>query len=149
VYWQWIGYLSRANRAAKPLSSHVSFACSKFFLMVDTEEKLFKCGLQVERGCVRRTPRPGEFDLRSDWDWHRLMKSLHSKGTMDSELKRLVRREGFCLRIGTWSEPACFSRANWPGVPRLRHLLASITPDEWAGFQLYYPMREQQVLSSN
>ena len=50
VYWQWIGYLPRANREAMPLSSHVSFGCSKFFISVDTEEKLFKCGMQVERG---------------------------------------------------------------------------------------------------
>jgi len=49
VYWQWIGYLPRANRTAKPVSSDVSFGCSKFFLTVDTGEQLFKCGLQVER----------------------------------------------------------------------------------------------------
>ncbi len=47
VYWQWIGYLPRANRAAKPISGNVSFGCSKFFLMVDTDEQLFKCGMQV------------------------------------------------------------------------------------------------------
>ena len=29
VYWQWIGFLSRANRAAKPVSSNISFGCSK------------------------------------------------------------------------------------------------------------------------
>src|SRR3990172_814725 len=50
VYWQWIGFLPRSNRTAKPLSSHVSFGCSKFFLTIDREERLFKCGLQVERG---------------------------------------------------------------------------------------------------
>src|SRR5215472_9504580 len=50
VYWLWIGYLPRANREAKPLSNRVSFGCSKFFLSVDTDEGLFKCGLQVERG---------------------------------------------------------------------------------------------------
>jgi hypothetical protein len=149
VYWQWIGYLPRANRAAKPLSSHASFGCSKFFLMVDTEEKLFKCGLQVERGYVKRTQGLSEFELRSDWDWHRLMKSLRPKAAMESELKRLVQREGFSLQVGTWSEPARFSRANWPGITKLRHLLTSTTPREWAAFQLHYPMREEQVLGSN
>jgi hypothetical protein len=36
MYWQWIGLLPRANRAAKPISSQVSFDCAKFFIMVDT-----------------------------------------------------------------------------------------------------------------
>lgn len=53
VYWQWIGYLVKANRTAKPISSHISFGCSKFFIMMDTEEQSFKCGLQVERGFIR------------------------------------------------------------------------------------------------
>src|SRR3974377_553711 len=35
VYWMWIGYLPRANRAAMPISGSVSFGCSKFFIMVD------------------------------------------------------------------------------------------------------------------
>ncbi|MCP5114656.1 MAG: hypothetical protein GY953_27825, partial [bacterium] len=30
MYWRWIGLLSRANRAAKPLSGGVSFGCAKF-----------------------------------------------------------------------------------------------------------------------
>jgi hypothetical protein len=68
VYWQWIGYLPRANRAAKPLSASVSFGCSKFFLTVDTDERLFKCGTQVERGYVR-APREYRYcQLRPDWD---------------------------------------------------------------------------------
>ena len=50
VYWQWIGFLPRANRSAKPISSKVSFGCSKFFLTIDTDEQLFKCGFSVERG---------------------------------------------------------------------------------------------------
>jgi hypothetical protein len=149
VYWQWIGFLPRANRAAKPLSWRASFGCSKFFLMVDTEDKIFKSGLQVERGYVKRTQGLSELELRSDWDWHRLVKSLQPKSPMDSELKRLVQREGFCLHAGTWSKPAQFSRANWPGMARLRHLLTSASPHEWAGFQLYYPMREEEVRGSN
>jgi hypothetical protein len=149
VYWQWIGYLPRANRAAKPLSSGVSFGCSKFFLMVDTEEKVFKCGLQVERGYVKADRSSRDFQLRSDWDWHRLVKSLRPKGAMEVELERLVRREGFCLHAGTWSEPARISRVNWANATRLRKLLTTTTPEEWAGFQLYYPMQEEEVRVSN
>ena len=149
VYWQWIGYLPRANRTAKPLSSDVSFGCSKFFLMVDTEEKLFKCGLQVERGYVKAARNQRAFELRSDWDWHRLVKALRPKSAMETELNRLLRREGFCLQVGTWADPARFSRASWPGTTRLKKLLTTTTPNEWAGFQLYYPMPEEDVRGSN
>ena len=38
--------ICRANRTAKPISGHASFGCSKFFIMADTDERLFKCGLQ-------------------------------------------------------------------------------------------------------
>lgn len=149
AYWRWIGYLTRANRAAKPLSSHVSFGCSKFFLMVDTEEKLFKCGLQVERGYVKAPAGSTRFLLSSDWDWHRLMKSLRPKSAMDRELNRLIQREGFWLQAGTWSEPARFSRGNWPGVGELRKLLMKATASEWASLQVYYPMSEDDVRASN
>src|SRR5512136_2275049 len=53
VFWQWIGFLPRSNRLAKPISSKVSFGCSKFYLTVDTEEKVFKCGFSVERGMIK------------------------------------------------------------------------------------------------
>ena len=53
VYWQWIGFLPRSNRDAKPISSKVSFGCSKFFLTIDTDEQLFKCGFSVERGMIK------------------------------------------------------------------------------------------------
>ena len=90
VYWQWIGYLPRANREAMPLSSRVSFGCSKFFLSVDTEEKLFKCGMQVERGYMKAPRDYRECQLQSDWDWHRLLRSLQPRSPMERELKRLV-----------------------------------------------------------
>ena len=100
VYWQWIGYLPRANREAMPLSSHVSFGCSKFFLSVDTDEKLFKCGMQVERGYVKAPRGYRTCQLQSDWDWHRLLRSLGARGRMEREIKRLVLREGFTFVAG-------------------------------------------------
>jgi hypothetical protein len=148
VYWQWIGYLPRANRAAKPLSSHVSFGCSKFFLLVDTEEKLFKCGLQVERGYVKAGADSKQFELRPDWDWHRLVHSLRPRSPMEAQLNRLIRREGFWIQAGTWSDPIRFSRANWIGVSKLRNLLLKITPSEWSSWQVYYPMKEDEVRAS-
>ena len=112
VYWQWIGYLAKANRTAKPLSSKVSFGCAKFFLMVDTDDQRFKCGLQVERGFLKAPPGQDRFELRGDWDWHRLLKALKPKGAMERELKRLVacgRASGCRPAVGV---PSCFASPN-------------------------------------
>jgi len=149
VYWQWIGYLPRANREAMPLSSHVSFGCSKFFISVDTEEKLFKCGMQVERGYVKAPREYPECRLQPDWDWHRLLRSLQPRSRMERELKRLVLREGFVLHGGSWeTEPVTFSRGNFPSMRKLRGLLAAAPAAHWAGFQLYYPMSEGEARAS-
>lgn len=149
VYWQWIAFLPRADRAAKPLSSHVSFGCSKFFISVDTEEKIFQCGLQIERGYVRAPSTNRECQLRSDWDWHRLMKGLRPASPLERELRRLILREGFCLHAGSWeTEIASFSKHDFPGVTKLRRLLSAAPANHWAGFQLYYPMTEEEVRGS-
>lgn len=149
VFWQWIGYLPRANREAKPISHHVSFGCSKFFITVDTDEKLFQCGLQIERGYVKAPPDFGDCQLRNDWDWHRLVKSLRSGGPMEKELKRLVRREGFKIWAGSFeTEFADFDRANFPTMTALARVLETAAPRRWAGFQLYYPMSEKEVRGS-
>jgi len=146
VYWQWIGYLPRANRTAKPISAGVSFGCAKFFVSVDTEEGVFKCGLQVERGYVK-APRGNRYcQLCSDWDWHRLIKELKPKSLLESELERLVLEEGFVLYAGSWEDaPAYFSRANYPGVVKLRRLLDAAPKSQWVGFQVFYPMPEFDV----
>jgi hypothetical protein len=145
MYWQWIGYLPRANRAAKPVSSHVSFGCSKFFLMVDTREQLFKCGMQVERGYLKAPPEHPDCELRSDWDWHRLLKALKPRSALEGELNRLILREGFILQIGNWDEPSGFSKANFPTMSMLRSRLEVAAKNHWAGFQLFYPMGESEV----
>jgi len=146
VYWQWIAFLPRADREAKPLSSHVSFGCSKFFISVETEEKLFKCGLQVERGYVKAPQSSRDCELRPDWDWHRLVKGLRPGTPVERELRRLVSREGFSLFAGSWeTERAQFSKENFPGVTKLRRLLDAAPKNQWAGFQLYYPMTEDEV----
>lgn len=148
AYWQWIGFLPRANRSAKPLSSSVSFGCAKFFLMVDTELRQFQCGLQVERGYATRMRGREAWRLAADWDWHRLVRSLGARGPMRGELERLL-ADGFRIFGGTWSGAATpFSRDNFPGVTRLRELLRRAEPREWAGFKLYYPMSEKEVRGS-
>jgi len=149
VFWQWIAFLPRANREAKPLSSHVSFGCAKFFISVETEEKLFQCGLQIERGYVKAPRSFRACQLRPDWDWHRLLKGLRPGSPLERELRRLILREGFGLHAGSWeTEIAQFSKANFPGVAKLRRLLAAAPQNHWAGFQLFYPMSEAEVRSS-
>jgi hypothetical protein len=149
VHWIWIGYLPRANRTAMPISSAVSFGCSKFFVMVDANDRLFKCGLQIERGYVKAPKESRQCELRPDWDWNRLIASLRSGGSMERELKRLVGREGFRLHAGGWGEGAKeIARSNLPGAAGIRRVLADAPGDDWAGFQLYYPMKEEEVLSA-
>jgi hypothetical protein len=149
VYWRWIGYLPRANRAAKPLSSHVSFGCAKFFLTVDTDERTFECGLQIERGYVRPPRAFGQGRLRPDWDWHRLLKALKPRSPMERELKRLVLREGFRIWAGSYedeSETLC--KEDFPRMAKLRQTLLAASGNHWAGFQLYYAMTEDEVRGS-
>ena len=103
VFWQWIAFLPRANREAKPISNHVSFGCSKFFISVDTDDKVFQCGMQVERGYVKAPRESRTCQLAADWDWNRLVKSLRPGSPMERELRRLVLREGFAIWAGSWA----------------------------------------------
>jgi len=149
VYWHWIGYLPRANRAAKPISSGVSFGCSKFFLSVDTEERAVRFGLQIERGFAKATRDHRQFLLREDWDWHRLLAALKPRGAMARELKRLLGREGFELHAGCWGgEASGYSKANYPGPAKLRRILEAAPSNHWAGFQLFYRLSETDVQSA-
>ncbi len=148
VFWQWIGFLNRANRAAKPKSSHVSFGCSKFFVMVDTAERRFKCGVQVERGYVRAPREMRECQLRSDWDWQRLVAALRPRGTLMRELRRLV-DDQFEIQAGSWSDPHVLRKTTLPGASRLRAILDAAPPREWCGFQIYFPLDERDVQAMN
>jgi len=148
VFWQWIGFLPRANRAAKPISSKVSFGCSKFFLTVDTEDRLFKCGFSVERGFCESPDVPG-IQLKPDWDWHRLVSSLKPSGAMARELKRLVSVEGFQIDAGGWGDRDPIDKVSFPPMAKLRKTLEDAPRASWAGFQVYYPMPEKEVRSSS
>jgi hypothetical protein len=143
VYWRWIGFLARANRAAKPLSSHVSFGCAKYFLSVEPEEGLFKCGLQVERGYLKAPRGYRDWQLRPDWDWNRLVKGLRRGSPMDHELGRLL-REGFHVWASGWA----FHQERAAGAAKLKRILQAAPAGEWAGFQIYYPMTETDVRTS-
>lgn len=146
VFWQWIGYLPRSNRAAKPLSSAVSFGCSKLFLSVDTEDREFCCGMQVERGFIKA---PADFpacELKDDWDWNRLIRQLRNSTPVATELKRLVGREGFHVHAGSWdTETSMHLSGKAPEISKLARALKSAPADRWAGLQVYYPLPEDEV----
>ncbi len=148
VFWRWIGFLPRANRDAKPLSSRVSFGCSKFFLTMDVEAQLFKCGFSVERGMIRA---PRDFlkaRLQADWDWHRLLAALKPAGPMDRELRRLVFKEGFWIEAGGFDARDALTRKTFPGAAALRKMLEKAPAGSWAGFQVFYPMSQEEVRRS-
>ncbi len=154
VYWQWICFLARENREAKPLSSKINFGCAKFFIMMDRDEGLFKCGMQVERGFLKPPRQYRQCRLKRDWDWHRLTKGLTPNGRLTKELKRLIVKEGFGLQIGNWSGPWVWPssgnrRGKFPALPTLRRAMNRAPGGEWAGFQLYYSMSPEEVRSSS
>lgn len=145
VYWKWIGFLTRANRSAKPLSSDVSFGCSKFFITIDQETRIFQCGLQIERGYPKVSKDSQPFQLKRDWDWHRLLSALKPRGPMDEQLRRLL-DDGFCIHAGAWGgESWDYDGSDYPGARKLRQQLEAAAPDHWAGFQLFFPMTEDEV----
>jgi len=146
VFWQWIGYLPRANRAAKPLSSHVSFGCAKYFVAVHEDEQACQCGLQVERGYLQAAREYPACTLGPDWDWHRMVRGLRSGGPLAAEFKRLVMREGFRIFAGSWESGAVrFSRSRPPDFAGLRKALRQAPGDHWAGLQVYYPLRKAEI----
>ncbi len=144
VFWQWICWLPRANRAAKPVSHKVNFGCAKLFISADGDRKVFKSGLQIERGYVSGPEADKPWGLRDDFDWHRLVKQCRAGTKFDRELVRLVKREGFIATVlsenaGEWTE------RNFTGTTPLRTALRKCSPQGWAGFQLYYPMPESEL----
>jgi hypothetical protein len=145
VYWRWIGFLPRANRAAKPVSSGVSFGCSKFSLLVDTDRREARFGLQIERGYVKASKEERQFQLQSDWDWHRLVAALKPRSTLAREMERLIGQEGFRVQAGAWSAASTFSKADYPGMAGLRRILEDAPKSQWVSFQLYYGMTESDV----
>ncbi|MGQ9661491.1 MAG: hypothetical protein ACUVWX_04030 [Kiritimatiellia bacterium] len=150
VYWQWICWLPRQNREAKPVSNKTNFGCAKLFISVERELEVFKAGLQVERGQLRATPgEKSDWILNKDWDWHRLMKQCASGTTLERELRRLIRREGFIVEVGDWENNAVFDVSDFNSAEQIRRAASRAAPTEWAGFQLCYRMPKREVLSCN
>ena len=145
VFWQWICWLPRSNREAKPISHDVNFGCAKFFITVDRDEAVFKAGLQVERGSIGQVSEiPGT--LQKDWDWNRLLKQCRDGTVLDREMARLVGREGFTVRL-IGGMTISFISSNWESSLHVRQAARKAPPDSWEGFQLFYPMSASEVHS--
>lgn len=145
VYWQWICWLPRANREAKPISRGTNFGCAKFYIRAEEEPREFQCGLQVERGYVRGAKTDSQFILQRDWDWHRLVAQFRSGSPLDAALRRLIQKEEFAIAIGHGESRARFDRNSFKSARQLRDALRRASDREWVGFQLYYPMTEREV----
>ena len=147
VYWQWICWLPKANKQAKPISHSTNFGCAKLFISIDREQSIFQAGLQIERGYVKRPPKaPGEI-MEHDWDWHLLISGCRGETNLGHELHRLVNREDFRIEIGDWDHSLSLDKKNYTGVAQVLTALQNTPDDRWGGFQLYYPMSRAEVES--
>jgi hypothetical protein len=145
VFWQWICWLPRANRAAKHLSHDVNFGCAKLFISADGDRRIFKSGLQIERGYITGPEANKPWGLRDDFDWHRFVKQCRAGSALDRELDRLVRREGFVAAVIGEQATGELTEQNFTSAAQLRPAIRRCAPEYWAGFQLYYPMPEREV----
>jgi len=149
VYWQWICWLPKANRQAKPQSSAYNFGCAKLFIGQDRDHHVFQAGLQVERGfAAGSSDYPGN-RLQPDWDWHRLVRGFRKASGLEAELERLLRKEGFVAELGDWECNARYDAANYKSVAQLKAAVNRQPKDHWVGFQLYYPMPERELRASS
>jgi hypothetical protein len=126
----------------------VSFGCTKFFIQVDTDDRRFSCGLQVERGFLRPPAGMKACRLRSDWDWHRLVAGLAPRTPLMKELARLA-ADGFEVHAGSWRDAHIFTGPKLPPAKRLREAVEAAGPSEWCGFQVYYALTEEEVKTTS
>lgn len=148
VYWQWICWLPRANREAKPVSHDRNFGCAKLTISQDRTRRIFQCGLAVERGYVPGKPGIPGILLKPDWDWNRLMAQCADGTPLDEELRRLVRREGFVAAI-SGAAAVQFRGKGFSSARQIREAADASPRGQWAGFDLFYPMPESEVRASS
>jgi len=144
VHWQWICWVPEPARKAKPISSGVNFGCAKYYIMVDREERVFQSGMQIERAALRAGRGSGDIVLADDWDWHSLLRRLRPSDAFARDLRRRL-ADGFVARAGAFESLQTFRGRRFPGVAAVARACRSIPADEWGGFQLFYPMPEEEV----
>lgn len=142
VHWQWICWVPEPNRNAKPISSGYNFAAAKFFVAVEREDRVFQAGMQVERAPARANADDWGVRIEKDWDWHVLLRALRA-----AELPRRVSaliREGFRVRVGPFEALEDLDRKSWSAAACLRAARRKAAR-EWGGFQLFWPLSEEEV----
>jgi hypothetical protein len=145
-YWQWICWLVRDDREAKPLSNTYSFGCVKFFVSYDNKPDVFQAGMQLERATVSRGRAPaGEIRLQKDWDWHRFLAGLKKGSALEARLHRLVAGEGFTAHLGGSEAGGAFRGRDWGGAAAIRRAVRRVPDDAWAWFQLYWAWPEEEL----
>jgi hypothetical protein len=149
VYWQWICWLPRPNREAKPVSSGTNFGCAKLFISIDRARMVFQCGMTVERGFVSGRPSIPGIVLKPDWDWHRLLAQCRAGSVLDGELRRLILREGFCATVTGELGTTVFDSKSFRSSRQIRDTARTAPPRDWAGFSLFYPMQQSEVRASS
>ena len=68
---------------------------------------------------------------------------------MARELRRLVMVEDFRIDAGGWEDRLAVTKSKFPSMPRLKKVLDDAPGASWAGFQVYYPMPEEEVRGSS
>lgn len=144
VYWQWICWLPRPNREAKPISSDSNWGCAKLFISIDRTRMAFQCGMTIERGLVSGFPK-----LQKDWDWHRLIAQCKAGTDLDKEMRRLVKKEGFCASVTGAGETKRFTSKDFTSARQIADTARKAPPREWAGFSLFYPMPQAEVRATS
>jgi hypothetical protein len=147
VFWQWICWVPRPNREAKPTSSDANWGSAKFFITIDREARVFEPGMTLERGYVAGPESRKSWGLRDDWDWHRLLRQCAKGSALDGELRRLVTDEGFVAAVTGGARTRRFDARTFTSALQVRSAAKKCPPREWAGFNVYYPMPEAEVRS--
>ncbi len=149
VYWRWIAWFPRANRDAKPEGSRTDWGCAKFYISQDMSARVFHCGLTVERGYVSGTPFSPTALLGPGWDWHRLMKQCARDTEVDREMRRLVVREGFTMSVTSSPATRVFTKTDFESAAQVRQAARKAPDDDWAAFDVFYPMPEAELRASS
>jgi hypothetical protein len=145
VFWQWICWVPRPNRDAKPVSHDANWGSAKYYITIDRQRREFAAGMTVERGYVEGPEARRSWGLREDWDWHRLLARCRKGGPLDVELARLLREEGFVASLSGGAGTVRWDAAAWTSALAVRRAAARCPAREWAGFNLFYPMSEEEV----
>jgi hypothetical protein len=149
VFWQWICWVPRPNREAKPVSHDANWGSAKFYISINRELRIFEPGMSVERGYAAGPESRKSWGLKDDWDWHRLLRQCTKGSALDEELRRLLKNEGFTVLVMGGAGTVRFDAHTYTSALQVRNAAKKCPPREWAGVNVYYPMPESEVRASS